>query len=340
MDLMSERSSVMSVEKLKAKRKNERFAYLLGFLCQFLWALNGVQMKTFRLFFPDNYTDNSILFWRMFPVTILGYILCKYNKIHIQTFSELKNLKWFLFRNAFAYIFIIAWIKMYSYFRVSTITVIGGTTPILIIIMSVFLIGEKFYLRYLLGVLLCILGSSIIILNDRKPEAKTQILDDNLFIGILLGITNVTLVALSLVGQKVLTKEGMDIHLQTFYFAAFNVVPSFIFGLFMGGLQVTYLKYIAYVSSNGIIFYTANYLNTLCFRYIDISKFQPVTYLCIVFTFILSAILLGEPVYFSDLIGTLIIIGFQYYNFINPPGKKVSEAIKEKQNNILTENNS
>ena len=337
MDLMSERSSAMNTEALIKKRKNERFAYILGIIANFLWALNGVQIKTFRTYFPDTYTDNSILFWRMFPVTVMGYIICKYYNIHIQTFSELKHLKWFLCRNALAYLFIIAWIKMYSYFRVSTITVIGGTTPILIIIISVFLIGEKFYIRYLLGVLLCIFGSSIIILNDRKPEAKTQILNDNLFVGILLGITNVTLVALSLVGQKVLTKEGMDIHLQTFYFSAFNVVPAFIFGIFMDGLKFTHLKYITYVSSNGLIFYSANYLNTLCFRYIAISKFQPITYLNIVFTFILSAILLGEPVYFSDIIGALIIIGFQYYNFVYPPGRTVSELPK-KQNNIKSEN--
>ena len=232
MDLMSERSSALDNEDLIKKRQNERFAYILGIFTHFLWAVNGVQMKTFRLYFPNNYTDNSVMFWRMLPPCILGYIICKYNNIHIQSFSELKHLNWFLCRNALAYIFIIAWIKMYSYFRVSTISVIGGTTPILIIIISVFLIGEKFYIRYLLGVFLCIFGSAIIIFNDRRPESKTQILNDNLFIGILLGITNVTLVALSLVGQKVLTKEGMDIHLQAFYFASFNAVPAFIFGIF------------------------------------------------------------------------------------------------------------
>jgi len=98
------------------------------------------------------------------------------------------------------------------------------------------------------------------------------------------------------------------------------------------------LKYIAYVSSNGIIFYVANYCNTLCFKYIAISKFQPITYLCIVFTFILSAILLGEPVYFSDLIGTSIIIGFQYYNFKYPVGK--AAELPEKENNIRLIDNS
>ena len=338
MDLISERSSVLDKEKLIIKRRNERFAYLLGIFTNFLWAVNGVQMKTFRLFFPNDYNDNNILFWRMLPVVIIGFIICKYNYIHIQKFSELKHLNWFLCRNATAYIFIIAWIKMYSYFRVSTITVIGGTTPIFVILISVF-IGERFYLRYLLGVLLCILGSSIIILNDRKPDAKSQILDDNIFIGILLGIINVVLCGLSLVGQKILTKEGMDIHLQAFYFSAFNVVPAFIIGIFTDGFNLSNWKYIAYVSSNGIVFYVANYCNTVCLKYIAISKFQPITYLCIVFTFILSAILLGEPVYFSDLIGTAIIIGFQYYNLQYPAGKSVSE-MPETENNIRLVDNS
>jgi len=333
MDLMSVKSSELNKEELIKKRQNERFAFILGIFTQFLWAVNGVQMKTFRIYFPNNYTDNSVMFWRMLPPCIIGYIICKYTNIHIQSFSELKHLNWFLCRNALAYLFIIAWIKMYSYFRVSTITVIGGTTPILIIIISVFLIGEKFYIRYLLGVFLCIFGSAIIILNDRKPESKAQILNDNLFVGILLGITNVTLVALSLVGQKVLTKEGMDIHLQAFYFASFNVVPAFIFGILTDNIFSSNWKYILYVMSNGFLFYTANYFNTLCLRYIAISKFQPITYLCIVFTFIISAIFLGEPVFFSDLIGTSIIIGFQYYNFVYPPGKKISE-IPEKESNI------
>ena len=156
-------------------------------------------------------------------------------------------------------------------------------------------------------VFLCIIGSSIIILNDQKPQSKTQILNDNVFIGILIGIGNISLVSLSCVGQKALTKEGMDIYLQTFYFAIYNSIPAFIFSVLNGELTIKDIKYILYVSSNGLIFYSANYLNTLSLKYIAISKLQPFSYLCIVFTFILSAIILGEPVFFSDIIGAAII---------------------------------
>ena len=51
MDLISEKSSALNSEALINKRKNERYAYLLGIFTQFLWAINGVQMKTFRTYF-------------------------------------------------------------------------------------------------------------------------------------------------------------------------------------------------------------------------------------------------------------------------------------------------
>lgn len=76
-----------------------------------------------------------------------------------------------------------------------------------------------------------------------------------------------------------------------------------------------------YVSTNGLVFYSATYLNTVCLKYIAVSKFQPITYLMIVFTFILCAILLGEPVFFTDIIGASIIICFQYYDFKFPLGE-------------------
>ena len=336
-DLMSERSSDMDDEKLLAKRKNERFAYILGMFTQVLWALNGVQIKTFRRYFPEEYSDNSVLFWRMFIVAILGYFICKYKRVHIITLSEQKHLKWFLLRNATAFIFISCWIKMYSYFRVSTISVICGTQPLIIIIFSVFFIGEKFYVRYIIGVLFCIIGSSIIIFNDKNPESKAQILDDNVFMGILFAISNIVLYSLSMVGQKVITKEGMDADLQNYYFGLYNAVPSLIVYIFSGEIFTINIFYCLYVTTNGLIFYLANYLTTICLKNIAVSKFQPITYLGIVFTFILSSIILGEPIFFTDIIGASIIIGFQYYNFQYPPGRVVKE-ITNKESNIKSDN--
>ena len=315
----------------------DKFAYLIGILSQFFWACNVVQMKTFINYFPDCYSDNSVLLWRMSTVALIGYSICKYKKIYIQKFPEINNKKWFLLRNATAYIYITCWVKMYSYFRVSTISVIGSTAPLLIIILSVILIGEKFYLRYLYGIFLCILGATIIILNDKKPESKPQILNDNILVGILFSLTNDSLYSLSAIGQKVLTKEGMDIDLQNYYFGLYNAVPAFIVFILNGEFKKMNIKYILYLGINGILLYLSIYLTIITLKYMAVSKFQLITYSNVVFIFLLSYIILGEHIFFTDILGALIIIGFQYYNLMYPPEGNINLNI-EKEGNIKRQN--
>ena len=334
---ISKTISLINEEEFTKKRKNENFAYFIGVLSQFFWGLNVVQMKTFIKYFPDCYSDNSVLFWRMSTTTLIGYCLCKYKNIHIQRFVEINNKKWFLLRNATAYIYITCWVRMYSYFRVSTLSIIGSTAPLLIIILSTLLIGEKFYFRYIYGVFLCILGATFIILNDQKPESKSQILDDNILAGILYSLTNDSLYSLSAIGQKVLTKEGMDIDLQNYYFGLYNAVPAFIVYIFSGEFKKMNIKYILYIGINGIILYLSVYLITISFKYMPISKFQLITYLNIVFIFLLSCIILGEHIFFTDLIGAFIIIGFQYYNLKYPPEGNINLNI-EKEGSIKNKN--
>ena len=124
-----------------------------------------------------------------------------------------------------------------------------------------------------------------------------------------------------------------------YYFRLYNSVPSLAVYIISGEIFSINISYSLYVTTNGLIFYLANYLTTICLKNIAISKFQPITYLGIVFTFILSAIILGEPIFFTDIIGAAIIIGFQYYNFQYPPGRIINESIikqsKIKKDNLI-----
>ena len=92
--------------------------------------------------------------------------------------------------------------------------------------------------------------------------------------------------------------------------------------------------------SNGIfLFYLANFLQTKSLEYLSASKFMPVTYMCIVFIFILGFVLLRETVYFTDILGAGMIIGFQAYNYYYPPGRQIQEnyeknIIEEKKKDI------
>ena len=55
MDKMSERSSNLDDEQLARKRGRERIAYILCIIAQLLWAINGIQMKSYRVIYPDNH---------------------------------------------------------------------------------------------------------------------------------------------------------------------------------------------------------------------------------------------------------------------------------------------
>ena len=97
---------------------------------------------------------------------------CKQKNIRIKPLSAIKYKFWFIMRSFGNYLCIFLWIKILSYFRVSTSQVILGCYPVLVIFLSIFILHEKFYYRYILGIFVCIVGSVIIVLNERKPQAS------------------------------------------------------------------------------------------------------------------------------------------------------------------------
>ena len=105
----------------------------------------------------------------------------------------------------------------------------------------------------------------------------------------------------------------MTAEVQTYYLSLFTMIQAFFFLLFNFNLGLNFY-YILYCFSNGIVFYFMNKANIEAMNNLAISKFLPLTYFGTVFIFILGWIILGERVYFTDILGSLLIIGFQIYN--------------------------
>ena len=185
---MSEESSLLNEEELDQKRRNERFAYLLGVVTQFLWALNSFQMKTYNPKFPECFSNNSVILWRSIPVMVIGYFSCKYKKIRITPHREVKHIFWFYVRHLGNYFCVILNLTVLSYFRLSTSRVFFCCQPIVVTFLSILILKEKFYNRYIIGILICFSGSALIVLNDKKPQSKTTILHDNIYAGLFFAV--------------------------------------------------------------------------------------------------------------------------------------------------------
>ena len=340
-DIYSVNSSQLNDEQLKEKRHKEKIGAIIGIISQFIWAVNSIQLKTYKTFFPLYFSNNSLVFWRSLPIWVLGYFFCKQKNIRIKPLSAIHHKFWFAVRSFGNYISIYLWIKILSYFRVSTSQVISGCYPVLVIILSTIFLKEKFYFRYIIGIFVCIFGSSLIVLNEKNPNSSKIKLNDNKIAGLSFALGHLVISSLSGLGQKVLCKEKLSPDEQNYYLGMYNTLPALFFCLIERHFGFGSILYILYGISNGFfIFYLGNYLQTISMEYMAVSKYMPLTYMCTVFIFILGFILLGEMIYLTDILGAGLIISFQIYNLYYPPGRMINTDDKKKISSIkLLDNN-
>ena len=342
-DLASINTELLSDELKQKKRKNERIAYIYGIISQFLWAIVSIQIKTMITFFPEDYTLNTIAFFRTFPLGLAGYYLCKKKNIRIKRWNDLKYKFWFIIRNGGFYAMVVLWVVMNIYFRVSTCQCIANCNPVIVLVISSILLNEKFYPRYIIGIIVCFIGAYMIISNERKPthvneqsnennsnlrllfdfilrnlEEKSQ---NNILFGAIAAISHLTISAFANFAQRELAKEGISGDEQNFWLGVFNCIPAFTVMIFQRNFGLSNIKYPLYIMTNAPVFYFANYYTAEALQYITINKLIPLNYLSIVFVFILGYFFLGEKVFFTDLLGSVIIIGFQLYNIYIPTTK-------------------
>lgn len=325
---ISIKSSLLNDEMLAQRRKNERKALAIGILAQLIWAFNGIQLKTYRTFFPDAFSNNSLVMWRSIPIWGLGYFFSKRKGLTITPHSQIKHKFWFFSRSLGNYFAVVLWISMLHYFRVSTCQCIAGCHPILIIYLSVFILKESFYMRYLVGVFISILGTAIIVSNDKTEksaageEATTGGAEsplpekegNSLLAGLTLIIGYLIVCAFCTFGQKILCKQNMNGDVQNYYLGMYNTLPALMMVIIEWHSGLSNIWYVLYGLSNGFLFYFGNYYTAEALDNIALSKFIPITYMCIIFLYILGFILLGEKVYFTDIVGSMFIMGFQLFN--------------------------
>ena len=314
------------------RRKRDLYAFTVGVLSQFFWGVSNIQLKTYRIFFPDSFSTQSLTFWRSFSICIIGYFMISYKNLRITRLNEVQNKFWFYLRSCGNYFIIVLWIIELSYFRVSTCQSFSNCNPIIILFLSTFILKEPFYIRYVLGVLISFVGTLMIVLNDKKDKGAhlKNNTTFNLFVGVTIALCHMTFVAFSNFGQKLLCKEKMKPEVQNFYLGLFNSIPAFVVMLLERKTGLSNFFYVLYAFSNGFLFYLANYCMAEALNIMSMNNFIPMNYLKVVFIFIFGFIILGEHVYFTDIVGSALIVGFQVYNVCYP----VKKIVKPKEPTI------
>lgn len=317
-DKISINSDLLDDEMKLNKKTNDNYAIMVGLLSQLLWAFVGLQLKSFRILFPEDFSNTSVAFWRSVSICSLAYYFIKKNNIQITPLTQIQNKFWFGLRNLGMLSCLLLWVIMNYYLRLSTCQCISGCHPIIVLYLSVFILKEKFHVRYLVGILLCLFGTLLIVLNERAPVPVSGFWESqskgNVVFGLTIGLIHLSIYSAAVFAQKFLCNENMGGEVQNFYLGSIHSCLAFGLVVVNNHSGISNPLYVLYGLSNGVLFYSANYYTVECLKSIPISKFMPITYVGTVYVFILGCFILGEPIYLTDLLGSALIVAFQFYN--------------------------
>ena len=287
---ISERLSIIS-----STLKKEKTGMLYCLLAHFLWTSNSIYLKFLTQYFGNKFKNKTFLF---LPSNILKALLIRMN---------------------FNFFSMSIWVVSVRYLRISTCQIISTLSPIIIIFFSIIFLNEKYFARYTYGIFFGILGSVIIILNENKVPVveEKQSKAYEIFIGVLFNFLSMITGGIEGVCNKIMAKEKTPITSQMFYVGCSHCFYSFSWMLITNDFDYT-IKYFLMCMGHAILFFGGFFFFNKGLQIIDLSKTSIIQYSKIVFVFILGTIFLGQQVFFSDILGSSIIVGFMIYHVLYP----------------------
>ena len=300
--------------------RREKTGMLYCLIAQFLWTLNSIYLKFLTQHYKERFKNKTFLFSRGLMVVIISFFLGIYQEGKIYKITELpKNImKALLIRMNFNFFSMSIWVVSVWFLRITTCQIINTLSPIILIFFSIIFLGEKYYSRYTFGIIAGILGTTIIVLNENKipsveeKDSKTY----EIFIGVFCNFLSMVTWGVEGVCNKIMSKTP-PITTQMFYVGCSHCTYAFLWMHFTNDFDYTVI-YFFLCMIHAILFFSGFYVFNKGLQIIDLSKTSIIQYSKIVFVFILGAIFLDQKVFFSDIVGSAIIVSFMIYHVMNP----------------------
>ena len=282
------------IKKVKKKLLDNKYylAVVLFLTATCLHMLHSVLIKSIGL--KGVYSTYEIIFIRSLVVAVILTPIFLLKKVK---FIEKQNIKTNLLFAGFSIIGSYCWHYGLHMVPVNNAIIINYMIPMVIPILAVIFLKEKLSKTLIVSIIICF--SSIIIINKPKEIWK---------LGYLLVFVDVCCYSMSVViSKKLMLKHQSPV--AVFYFKVLIVIitsthaiPSLSVKI-INDTQIllpTLLVGILYLCEN-ILFFTAYML-------VSVSKLQPLYYTRIVFSSLISYLILGEVLHINQVILAIIII--------------------------------
>ena len=299
--------------------RRERVAIGWAFLSQTIWATGVILIRSATK--CNKFSPNSYSLWRSIFMSMITYITMKRKQAHIISLHEVPNKTWFIIRTFGIYFSFLFYIISLLYLRTSTTSCLGAANPFVVMVLSVVVLKETFYMRYLIGMIVCFIGSAMLVLNEKTSSngSNSATTDEgkNIPVGLFFIICHILTCGFAVFAQKIMIIHKIDADNQVLFTGLSNCLVAFVVALFEGNFGLSFgVIFLAFL--NAIIFYIGITTTDWAMVMIDASKFAPTAYIQTLFVFIFSLLFFGEKFYLSDIIGSFFIVAFHLYNAYNP----------------------
>ena len=296
----------------------------LGMLCSlisnFFIAFGTFWTKVVQYNYPEDFKTIQFLFLRSISIIFFALFHTHITKVPLVNPLTLNLKFWFFIRTNINFFGVCSFTLCLWYLRSSTAQILFSLSPIVVFVLSHFILKEKLYWRYAAGTIICIIGSIFIISNEKKSKetsgGKNKDFHD-IFIGTSLGVINIFCVAFVVTANKILVNNKVPIGTQMLYVGISTFFYSIIFTLIFRDVCLK-PGFLILCLFHGLFFYLGNFFANEAYKRVQISKVIIFNYLQIVFVIILSLIFLKEPIFFTDILGFCLIVGYLLYNTLNP----------------------
>ena len=307
-------------EKKKISATNEILGIIYSLITQLVWTINSICLKYFINKYSSIFKNKTYLFPRGLSTILISLILGKIQdgKIYSFNFFDSSIQKCILAKANLSFFAMCFWTVAVSYLRITTCQVISSLSPILIITFSFFFLKEEFHKRYILGIICGIVGSVIIILDEKKlkqNENKDSSMKEYV-LGVISIILNIVLSSFNNITNKYMASR-VSINAQMLYLGIFHCIYSLLWMTFTWDFDYT-IEYFFEGALQSVLFFLGNFFYNLSLSKISMSRYSIIQYSKFVMAFILGWGILKEEVLMNDMIGTTIIGGFMVYNVLIP----------------------
>lgn len=311
------------------KKENLKLSRIFALISCIFFGTSDMVLKMAK----ENISDFNI--YIMISYRFLTYFLCScvfiyYKKVNYTSVFKPKNKKWISSRIASNLLSLFLLKKSFEYIRLGLAICLLMLSPIWGNFFSILFFREKFQMKYITSCIICLFGTYIISLgeeirrgdvnfsNSNKSNIeKTSKIESNnyeLYIGLFFGLSASLFVSMNMMGSKILMKIYKNTHDLNLTVGFWGTISAFFLSFLQFDKSLNFFdrRVIIFGIINGISNFSANTFVNLAYELAPFNKISFIFYFQIVIGLLYGLLIFGERLVLLDLIGSFIIIGYNY----------------------------